>query len=147
MAIVGVKITKIDAEKKESKGGKININNNVSITGIDIKDLALGTSKQKGLKFNFSFKCNYEPGVGNINFEGHIIYLTDADKVKSIKEGWDKDKKMPPEIMEPLLNSALNKCNIEAIKISQDLNLPVPVPMPRLQKAESKPKGPKKVAK
>ena len=56
MAIVGINITKINAERKESKGGKININNNISISSVESKDLALGQSKQKGLRFNLIIK-------------------------------------------------------------------------------------------
>ena len=51
MAIVGLNITKINAERKEPKGGKVNINNNISIASVETKDLSLGKSKQKGLKF------------------------------------------------------------------------------------------------
>jgi len=143
MAIVGVNITKISAERKEGKGGKINIGNNISIKDVETKELSLGKTKQKGLKFNFLFDCNYEPDLGKINFEGNVVFMDNEDKVKAVKEEWEKNKKVTREMMEPILNAALNKCNIEAIKISQDLGLPSPVPMPRLQKKEE----PKKAAK
>lgn len=140
MAIVGLNITKIDAQRKEAKAGKVSVNNNVSITGVEPKDLSLGSSKQKGLRFDFEFKCEYEPGVGKINLEGNVMFLTDADKVKAVKESWDKNKNVPADVMEPILNAALNRCNIETIKLSQDINLPSPIPMPRLQKSAEPPK-------
>ena len=143
MAIVGLNITKIDAERKEPKGGKVSINNNISITSVETKDLSLGKTKQKGLRFNFKFTCDYVPETGKINLEGNVMYLADTDRVKAVKEGWDKSKSVPGDIMEPVLNAALNRCNIEAIKLSQDINLPTPVPMPRLQRSQ----GPKKPAK
>lgn len=143
MAIVGVNITKVDAERKEGKGGKINISNNISIKNVETKELSLGKTKQKGLKFNFLFDCNYEPDIGKINFEGNVVFMDNEDKVKAVKGEWEKNKKISRELMEPILNAALNKCNIEAIKLSQDLGLPSPVPMPRLQKKEE----PKKAAK
>ena len=93
------------------------------------------------------FKCDYVPNVGNINFEGNVMILAEADKAKAIKEGWDKKKEVPPEIMEPILNAALSKCNIQAIKLSDDINLPSPVPMPRLQRSEQKVEVPKKPGK
>lgn len=136
MAIIGVNLTKVNAERKDFAGGKISINNNVSILSVEEKDLSLGASKQKGLRFNFLFKCDYVPNVGNIDFEGNVMFLADADKAKAIKEGWDKKKEVPPEVMEPILNAALSKCNIQAIKLSDDINLPSPVPMPRLQRSD-----------
>ncbi|MCK4589838.1 MAG: hypothetical protein KAT77_05310 [Nanoarchaeota archaeon] len=145
MAIIGVNITKIDAERKDPQGGKISINNNISITNVEEKDLSLGSAKQKGLKFIFLFKCDYVPDVGRINLEGNVMFLAPAEKVKDVLESWKKNKNVPAEMMEPILNAALNKCNIEAIKLSQDINLPTPVPMPRLQRSGAT--APKKKAK
>lgn len=140
MAIIGINITKIDAERKEPKGGKISINNNISITNVEEKDLSLGSAKQKGLRFSFLFKCDYVPEVGNIDLAGNIMFLADGDKVKEVVDSWKKKKIVPADMMEPILNAALNRCNIEAIKLSQDINLPTPVPMPRLQRSEQQPK-------
>ena len=42
MAIIGVNLTKVNAERKDFAGGKISINNNVSILSVEEKDLSLG---------------------------------------------------------------------------------------------------------
>ncbi|MFC1801587.1 hypothetical protein ACFLZB_03930 [Nanoarchaeota archaeon] len=138
MPIVGINIAKINVEKKESRKGKISINNNISIKSIDEKDLALGKSKQKGLKFNFVYTCDYTPGLGKIDLEGHVMFLGEESKLSGVKKQWDKDKKISPELMGPVLNAALNKCNIAALKLSDEVGLPSPVPMPRVTSKENK---------
>lgn len=135
MAVIGVHITKINAEKKTVNGvNKVGINNNISVKHVDEKDFSLGSTKQKGLKFVFEFMCKYNPDLGGINLEGDVLWLSEADKIKQIKGEWEEKKQLPSDVMESVLNAALSRCNIEALKLSQDLGLPVPIPLPRLQK-------------
>jgi len=55
MTIVSFSFSKIEAEKKASGKGKIDINNNVTIDSVEEKDLSLGSQKQKVLNFAFQF--------------------------------------------------------------------------------------------
>ena len=137
MTIVGFNFTKIEAEKKDIIKGKININNNVHINKVEEKDLALGNQKQKVLSFTFEFVAKYDPNVGSIRFTGDVLFMDDSKKVKELLDGWKKDKKLPKEIMPPILNTVLNKCNIQALILSDLINLPPPIPMPKLQAAQA----------
>ena len=131
--IVGFGFTKLSAEKKDAASGKIDINNNVSIKDAKEDSLTFGKDKQNVIKFIFEFTSNYEPNVGAILFEGEILYLEDPKKVKEILSSWKKDKQIPKEIMGILLNAVLSKCNVQALILSQDVNLPPPIPMPKVQ--------------
>tara|TARA_Y100000310_G_scaffold301528_1_gene338083 strand:+ start:490 stop:918 length:429 start_codon:yes stop_codon:yes gene_type:complete len=137
MTIVGFNFTKIDAEKKEPVKGKININNNVTIKNVGEKKISLANDKQKVLSFTFEFTAKYDPDVGSITITGDILYMEAAAKVKEIMDGWKKDKKLPKDMMPLILNTVLNKCNIQALILSEQINLPPPIPMPKLQAAES----------
>ena len=139
--IVGFGFTKITAEKNESAKGKIDINNNVSVKDVVEDNLSLGKEKQTALKFSFEFASKYEPNLGKIALEGNLLYMADAKKAKEILASWKKDKKVPQEIMAGLLNTILTKCNIQALILSQDVNLPPPIPLPKVhmqQKQETK---------
>ncbi len=139
MAVVGVHITKISAEKKTVNAvSKVGINNNISVKAVEEKDFSLGSAKQKGLRFTFEFSCKYSPDLGHIDLEGNVLFLSDEARTKQIKKEWDEKKQLGSEIMETVLNAALSRCNIEALKLSQDLNLPVPIPLPKLQKRQAK---------
>ena len=133
MTIVGFNFTKIEAEKKEALKGKINVNNNVTIKGVEEKKISLANDKQKVLSFTFEFIAKYDPDIGLIKFVGEVLLMEETKKTKELLDGWKKDKKLPKEIMPVILNTVLNKCNIQALILSEQINLPPPIPLPKLQ--------------
>jgi hypothetical protein len=137
MTIVGFNFTKLEAEKREPVKGKININNNVSIKDVEEKKIALANDKQKVLSFTFEFIAKYDPNVGSIKFTGDVLFMEESKKAKELLDGWKKDKKLPKEIMPGILNTVLNKCNIQALILSEQINLPPPIPLPKLQPAQA----------
>ena len=132
MAIIGSSFTKINAEKKAPAKGKINISNNASIKSVEEYPLP-GKTTQKGLKFTFGFVSKYEPNIGEINIQGNVILLLEAKKGVEVIANWKKDKKLPKEVMTPVLNTALTKCNIQALILSRDIGLPPPIPLPKIK--------------
>lgn len=131
--IVGFNFTKLSAEKNDVSKGKIDISNNIRIKDIIEENLSLGKDKHNVLKFNFEFTSKYEPAIGSILFEGEILYLEDPKKIKELLSSWKKDKKLPKELTAGLLNAILTKCNVQALILSQEVNLPAPIPMPKVQ--------------
>ncbi len=132
MTIVKINLHKVHAERNvQAKGGQIKINNNVSIR--DIEEMDFAVEGKKGLRFTFSFNCNYEPNLGKIEVDGQVLFIDDEKKVAKVKADWDKEKKVPMEVMEQIVNAALHKGNIQAIKISEDINLPSPLPLPKVR--------------
>jgi hypothetical protein len=132
--IVGFGFTKISAEKGESAKGKIDINNNVSIKDVKEDNFAFGSDKKQNvIKFIFEFTSKYEPKVGNILFEGSLLYMEEPKKSKAILDDWKNNKKLPKELMGGLLNTILTKCNVQALIMSQEVNLPPPIPLPKVQ--------------
>ena len=135
--IVGFGFTKLSAERKEAAKGKIDINNNVTIKNIEPADLSLGKNDQNVIRFIFEFTSKYEPSIGTILFEGELLYMEDSKKIKEILDSWKKDKAIPKEIMAGLLNTILTKCNVQALILSQEVNLPPPIPMPKVQMTQA----------
>ena len=137
MTIVKINLHKVHAERDlDAKGGQIKINNNVSVKNVE--EMSFAVEGKKGLKFTFSFNCNYEPNLGKIDVEGQVLFVEDEAKINEIKETWDKDKKIPMDIMEQVVNAALHKGNIQAIKISEEVSLPSPLPLPKVQAGSAK---------
>ena len=136
--IVGFGFTKLSAEKLDPAKGKIDINNNVSIKDVQEDNFSLGKDKQQNvMKFIFEFTSNYEPNVGKILFEGELLYMEEPKKSKEILNDWKKNKKLPKELMGNLLNTILTKCNVQALILSQQVNLPPPIPLPKVQMASA----------
>ncbi len=136
MTIVRINVHKVNAERSLlAKGGQIKINNNVAIKNVEDMDFLV--DGKKGLKFTFNFNCSYEPDLGKIEVEGQVLYVEQEKKITEIKSGWDKNKRVPVDVMEQIVNAALHKGNIQAIKISEDVSLPSPLPLPKVKAKEN----------
>lgn len=133
MTIVGFGLNKISVERKSPIKGQINVSNNVSIKNVEEADLSMGSQKQDGLKFIFEFTSKYEPGVAEMLMSGEVLYLGEPKKNKELLNEWKKNKNLPKEIMTDILNTILMRCNIEALFLARDVNLPPPVQLPRIQ--------------
>lgn len=133
MPIVGIQFNKIVVEKFNPVKGKVQVNNNVILKDVEKMDLQLGGSKQAGLKFLFEFTANYEPKIANMTLNGALTFFEKPEKVKEIADGWKKDKKLAKELMSSVLNTILSRCNMEAIFFAREVNLPPPIPLPKVQ--------------
>ena len=132
MAVVGFSFSKISAEKKKGMQDKVNINNNVSIKSVQEADLALGAAKQKGVRFEFIFTSDYSPDVAMITLEGELLYVGQDAIVKEVLDSWKKEKKLSKSVTSEIFNNILSRCNVEAIVISREINVPPPIPMPKV---------------
>ncbi|MEK6874241.1 MAG: hypothetical protein AABX52_00655 [Nanoarchaeota archaeon] len=137
--IVGFNFTKMLVERKEGSQGKIAVNNNVAIKSVEKLPLQFGKRQEDALRMNFEFQALYEPKLGEIFFEGYLVWLDNKDAMEAMLKSWQKDKKLDKVIMNIVLNNILAKCNVEAIILSRDINLPPSVPMPRVQVQEGEP--------
>jgi len=138
MVMVGFNFTKLHVEKMNVTKGKIKISNNVTIINVTEKDLSLGKTKEQGINFGFEFTSKFNPGIGEITLRGDILYMEPPEKITEIMKSWKKDKKLPQAVMTNILNNILVKCNIEALILSQTVNLPPPIPLPKVSVGEEK---------
>ena len=76
--------------------------------------------------------------IATITLEGNVTFFDKPAAIDDIMKGWKKDKKVAPEVMTPILNTILTKCNVEALLLSREVNLPPPIPMPRVQVNQGK---------
>lgn len=131
MGIVGFSFKKIHVERTALNLGKLDIKNNVSLVDVAEAELSLGTVKQKAIKFSFEFKVEYTPKVGEMLFTGEILYINEPTKDAEVLKNWKKDKKLPKELMEEIINVVLSRCNMEGMLLGRDVNLPLPLPIPK----------------
>jgi len=132
MPVIGFNFSKMHVEKTGPAKGKISINNNVALKDVIETELNLGKQTQKGAIFKFEFSSEYEPKVASLILAGEVVYIDDEKQIKNILSEWKKGKKVEKDLMTSILNNVLNKCNIQALILSKDMNLPSPIPMPRV---------------
>ena len=133
MTTLGFNFNEIRVSRKEGVKGKINIKNNVAVKDIKEHNLNLGDESQSAVKFVFEFSSKYEPDFGEIILMGAVLFMEASDKIKKILDDWKKEKKVPKDIMTNILNMVLTRCNIEALILSQKVNLPPPIPLPSVK--------------
>jgi hypothetical protein len=133
MKIIGFNISKILVERKSPIKGKLEIKSGLDIENIEKDEVPI--SPTPALKFDFSYKLDYNPNIAKIEIKGSIVTLDDKDESKDILKKWKK-KKFDHASKIPLFNFIMSKCNIKAIQLEDDLGLPLHIPMPKL-KAQS----------
>ncbi len=133
MPIVGAQILKVEGEKKNTIfSGQVNIRNGLNFPKVE-EVAALNSKEQGGAAFHFNFVYDYEPEVAKMIVDGRVLYTGKKEDVKKLLENWVKNKILPPEIMENVANLAMNRANIECVKLADVLDLPCPLPIPRFK--------------
>lgn len=129
MPIIGMSFRTVEAKRdKDSVSAEINVNSTPKITSV--KEINVPSLNKKALSLSFEFTSTYNPKVGEIKIGGEVLYLT--DKNKSVLAAWKKDKKLPDEMRIDVLNHLFRRCMIRVSTLADDLQLPPPLPMPRV---------------
>ncbi len=139
MPIVSFNFEKISVEKKAPAATtKITIKNNATIIDVVEETLPLKSAKDGIIKCSFEFTTLYEPKVGEINLRGNVLYLDTHQKIQELIKKWKKEKKLGDDIQTAILNIILSKCNIRALSLAEEINLPPQIPLPKLSPNKEK---------
>jgi len=130
MALIGFNFTKISVEKKKQVKGKINITNNIEFK--NITEAKINFMDKDALNIEFEFTCKFEPDLGIIELKGNSIELLSPEATKEVLDTWKKDKVLAKSVASKILNTILHKCNIESVVLSNSMNLPSPIPLPKI---------------
>jgi hypothetical protein len=149
MAILSFGFNKIFVEKNTKSSKQINIKSGLHILDVSSSDM-IKDAKQKAFSIKFKYDVDYEPKVGTINLEGDLLYLATEELAKKIEDTWNKNKSLPKEVGTVVFNRILQNCNIEALILSREINLPAPLQLPKISlepKPAAKPAAKKNVPK
>ena len=130
MQIIGFNLTKVSGERQEGFSGDLDLKQNLNID--EIKEDEIKISKQKVLNVTFTFGLDYtENKLGNIEIKGKIVILPEKDEMKIVLKKWET-KELPDAFKLFVFNFILSKCNIKALQLEDELNLPPHVQLPKL---------------
>lgn len=133
MTVIGLGFNKLVVEKSAPLKGKVSIKNDAAVKNVEKIDLTMAGAKQDALKFSFEFKSLYEPNFAHITLTGDLVWVDKPETNEKILKEWKKDKAVPKEVMNPVLNAILSKSNVEALILSREMNLPSPIPLPKVE--------------
>jgi hypothetical protein len=100
---------------------------NINVVGINEK-------REDLLEVPFVFTINYTPAVAQISLKGKSHVTGSKDELKQIHDTY-KEKKPPPPI---ILQSISNVAFIESVIICRTLNIPPPIPLPKIPPIKEK---------
>lgn len=136
MAVIGFNFTKIAAQKLSNKTGKVQVNNNIAIKSIEQSNFS-GDEKRKAIRVVFRYDGVYEPKIAHLQFEGDVILLMENKEAEELVKGWE-EKKAPVKSLSSAMNHVLERCNIEGVILARDMNLPSPIPLPKVNEKSAK---------
>jgi len=131
MPIIGFNYNKINVErKKDQLKGDVKIKNDLVLQSITSTEIDVSKKKQEVIKLSFEFTTEYQPNIGTITINGHLLFLESPENIKSILDLWKKERKLPQQFATGLINIILTKSNIKALELSQSVNLPPHIRLP-----------------
>ncbi len=128
---VGFNFNKISIEKHKEITKEVSLNTNVEIK--DIKNQKSNLFPDKNLLyFEYEYKIEYSPDFATILFSGGILSIVEDDELlKQIQDQWT-NKKVPENVRVNIMNAIFSKCNLKALELEEDLNLPHHIPFPKV---------------
>ena len=134
MPVVGMIIKNMNVKKTSEYVGPSNIGHKTGINSVE--ETTMKTLGKKGLKLGFEFNTIYndekKKPFGEITITGDVFFL--SDNPAEILMSWKKDKKLPEDVNLQAINTVIRRCMSKAIMLSEDVNLPPPIPIPFAQK-------------
>lgn len=133
MKTLGFNFTKINIERFSSKLEELKANTNINILDITSVKADFIKTKEELLSVKFEYIIKYEPDYAKIDFSGDMVLEVEPKKVKEIIKDW-KNKETPEEFRIFVFNIILRKANLKALELEDELNLPLHIPLPFIQK-------------
>ncbi len=137
MSIIGFNFERISVERKKVPQGEIKISNNVRLTDIKEENIRVGETS-KALKIGFEYKLDYGTDLGTLMLTGNIVYLDDQKKQEAVLEAWKAKKPLETKFSLAVTNTIMSKCNIKAIELCSEVNLPTHIRMPLAKSKDAK---------
>jgi len=110
----------------------VQVATNLNIVGIDKK-------REDMLEVPFVFTINYTPAVAQISVKGRSHVTGSKEELKQILEEY-KEKRPPPPV---IVQSISNVVFLESVIVCRTLNIPPPIPLPKIPPAgKEKPSEP-----
>jgi len=137
MRVVGFNFSKINIEKFSDKIENLKINTNMGISDIIEVKPDFFKTKEELIGIKFTYNINYDPDFAKIELVGDVLIAVELKIAKDILKQW-KDKKIPEDFRIILFNIILKKCNLRALQLEDEMNLPPHISLPSLKKEENK---------
>lgn len=122
--ITGIKISKVEAHR-DKENDITGLNVNIGIDAVEVKG--------SEILITFNYAADYQEGVGALKMNGQIIAKEDAKLTKEVETRWGKEKRLPDDFAEIVLNAINYTCGTNGTFVVRPVNLSPPIVPPRIQ--------------
>ena len=133
MKLVGFNFTKISVERLKGKLENVKVKTNIDVPEITSVKSDVIKTEEDLLGAHFTFVLEYSPDVAKIEFSGNMVVAVDSATAKEVLKNW-KEKQTPEDFRLALFNIILKKSTLRALQLEEEINLPLHVQLPSLQK-------------
>lgn len=133
MTVIGFNYTKLNVERRSAKPGKVTVANNISLSKVEEQKLAVGAGSSKTLSISFLYELKYTPEIAYIVIEGTMLLLLDEKVIAENLKQWKEKKSLETKTFEQVMGTIFSRCQVQSIVMARDLNLPSPVPLPKIK--------------
>lgn len=137
MKLIGFNLNKITANINPGYKRGHSINTNVEFLNLEKETLDL-LKEGEVIRIDFNYAVTHtlkekkeEEKQGEILIKGILAISTEKEEKKAFLKSWKK-KEIPEEYRIPLINLILEKCSVKAASLSEDVGLPLHLPIPRI---------------
>ncbi len=132
MTIIGFSFIKFDCVRNGSGKGSIDVKHNINISNVEKTFLNVGLNKNEVLRIEFLFDVIYGENLGKVSMLGDIIYADTKEIIDETFKTWGSEKLLPKTVHQDVYKFIYSKAIIRALDLSDSLNLPAPIPMPKI---------------
>jgi hypothetical protein len=119
----GIRFYRVNAESSSDDNfTKLAVN-------VDISDLKVNGD---GLRIDFSYAVDYQPGIAKLKFDGYALLGGTRAELDSAQNGWKKDRSLPRDIAEPLVNIIKFSAETNGVLVAKALNMVPPLLAPKI---------------
>lgn len=133
MKLMGFNFDKISIEKFISHYENLKINTKLDLINISKVKTDFFKPKEDLIAINFAFGLDYEPKIAQIEFIGSILLSIESKLAKEVLKQWE-EKQIPEDFRISIFNIILKKATLRALRLEEEMNLPLHVPLPTLKK-------------
>ncbi|MFQ6068159.1 MAG: hypothetical protein ACE5KD_01305 [Candidatus Bathyarchaeia archaeon] len=90
--------------------------------------LGVKNPREELLEVPFVFTASYNPAVAQISVKGKAHVSGEKQELKKVYAAYKEKKALPPMILQAISNVVL----LESLLISRTLNVPPPIPLPKV---------------
>lgn len=130
MVQVRVFVSNISAERFwdiERPIPPVQVATNLNVVGINEKS-------EDMLELPFVFTINYTPAVAQISLKGKSHVTGSKDELKQVHSTYKEKKPPPPAIVQSISNVVF----LESVIVCRTLNIPPPIPLPKIPMVNKK---------